>query len=168
MRINLRRVRKRSYALAAFAALAAIAATAYGVGCSGTNNSQSKLVNSRPRPLSEQRALSAPPARLLEIGGDCTQFAGPGCTSGVCLKTTTKRGEGYMCSKTCVADADCGQSFECSQLYPSAQGWFCLKARNLAGDGGAPPPVTGSSGVGATSGVLSEVPGIGGDGGAAP
>lgn len=77
--------------------------------------------------FTSRRALSAPPAQRLSVGGDCTAYGSAGCATGLCLHVVGATGAlTYVCSNECSADADCKSGWSCAQLHSGAGGWKCV------------------------------------------
>ncbi len=116
-----------------FAALAAMTVA----GCA--DNPADALKNA-PRPITEQRQLIAAPSTKLKVFDDCKSYGGGGCESGVCLQAGPDK---FHCTRACKSDSECGGAgFECAQVYPSEEGWFCVrqhpnKSRGGRADAGA-------------------------------
>ncbi len=102
------------------------------------NNAPASPSANRQPPLSEHKVLASS-NRELAFGGDCGAVGSAGCATGLCLKTGPKRNEGYRCSKSCATDQDCRDGWACSQVYPSAAGFFCVPAA----EGGIDPSADG-------------------------
>lgn len=84
----------------------------------------------RPPPLSEHQALTQAGgtggSRGLPMGADCRLGRSSACASGLCLKTSHDRTDGYRCSRGCSPSVGCDQGWTCQQVYPSEQAWFCV------------------------------------------
>lgn len=86
-----------------------------------------------PPPLTATQGLTAkPPAALLDVGEDCSKFAGnDACAQGVCLRVLPGIPPTGYCSVSCKPDEadacpDGPTPWACQQIWPSEQGWFCV------------------------------------------
>lgn len=112
----------------------------FGLACGIGLNASKSVREDRPV-LSERMGLQAAPARKLDVGEDCSAYAGnTACKSDLCLRV----GRGFppkgFCSVTCDPlreGKDCpdgpGPAWSCEQTYPSEFGWFCVPTRQHAG-----------------------------------
>lgn len=64
--------------------------------------------------------MVGPPTK--KVGEDCTAHGASECVSGLCVHTSPKLGEGYVCAALC--ERGCPDGWQCSQL-PGAEG-MCL------------------------------------------
>jgi hypothetical protein len=107
---------------------------ALAVGCNQDPKDNGHEATKAPEPLNERMGLtSAKPSTRLEIGEECTQFAdNDACKSGLCLRTEPGFPPKGFCSNKCKPNAlddgcpDSPSRWQCSQLWPSADGWFCV------------------------------------------
>lgn len=89
------------------------------------------------QPLSDRFQGLTAPAVKLDVGEDCTEYAGnEACESDLCLRVepgdpeTGLKPRGF-CSIACdpdAADPECPdgpQAWRCTQVWPSTKGWFC-------------------------------------------
>ena len=124
----MRTVRKSPYLVAAFAVLL----VACGLGFSEFASSG----QSEEQPLTEQVAMTSAPFSKLDVGEECTQYAGnEGCRSGLCLRVSPGFPPKGFCSIPCdPADSDsCPDGptpWQCLQAYPGW--WVCAPAQTHA------------------------------------
>lgn len=72
-----------------------------------------------------QYLTGLPPVAL---GLECTDTGRGGCQSGLCLKVQPGPTGRSICTKACKTDGRdrCPMNWNCLQVRPNAQGWYCV------------------------------------------
>lgn len=112
------------------AALALICAALLAACQRSAPDSDPPPAHERAPVLSEYVPTPSPDGPTKRIGDDCTAHGASECVSGTCLHVSPKPGEGYVCSRTCTATADCPPGWTCSSLLPAPASALCLPPRS--------------------------------------
>ena len=91
--------------------------------CSGSDADSPPLGASSV--VSEHHPIQVGVAQL-NVGDDCTKNGRSACKSDVCLKVTTKRKDGYVCSTPCSSGSECLPSWTCRPIAPGPGNGVCV------------------------------------------
>ena len=83
-----------------------------------------------PTVFTEHRFESAPTLTTADarrgLGADCSRHGAASCSSGLCIHTGARPGDGHVCSRTCVGHEECPRNWNCVQTHPTAEARICV------------------------------------------